>query len=175
MADSNQIFICDEHLMVNKFYQPSNLMNEENTYKYKLAMNHHNILEQKDFEYYNRCVERFIHLLENDSPKIYLHIRHLITNEKYEEEKDDILKEFIDFDEFMAKNCQSSLKGLFFILVKDKKESNEFRGELLYDSNITGSKIFIIYVNNQFIDAGETFIEDDKEVTFITETIKNHI
>ena len=174
MADSKEGFICDEHLMVNHFYQPVEKMDEDNTYKYKLAMNHHNILEPKDAEYYNRCIQRFRELIINDDQKAYLHIRHLITKEKYEIEKQTILQEIIDFDTFIYEYSKSSLKGLYFILVKDKKNNESFHQELLYESLTTGSKIITIFVNPHFVDAGEIFIgEYYNEVLFIKEQIQN--
>jgi hypothetical protein len=45
MASSDKQFICDEHIMLNRFYQPPNLMEFENTYQAHLATNHHNITE----------------------------------------------------------------------------------------------------------------------------------
>ena len=190
MADSKENFICDEHLMVNTYYQPLEIMNAENTYKYKLAMNHHNILELKDMEYYNRCIERFRSLLNCDNNKIYIHIRHLVTSEKYETEKDEILKEFIDFDDFITSSFKGSLKGIYFILIKDKLNSSELdihsssssstrlqpNGELIHESKKTGTRIYTLNVNRDFIDAGETFIgEYYKEVLYIKNEILNFI
>jgi hypothetical protein len=175
MADSREGFICDEHLMVNCFYQPPHLFNEENTYRYKLAMNHHNILESKDADYYHRCIQRFRELMENqDIPKIYLHIRHLVTLETYEKEKETILKEFADFDQSIQQRYPGSLKGLFFILVKDKKEFREHRELLLETPN--GSHIWILYVNRDFVDAGETFMGNfEKEVLFLKNEIQHFL
>lgn len=166
MAESRQGFVCDEHLMVNRFYQPLYLMNEENTYQYKLAMNHHNITEPKDAEYYSRCIQRFRELLQKDTPKRFLHICPLVTLEKYDAEKEEILTKCQSFDSFL------SLKGLYFILVKDKKNPSECRGELIHESHTTGSKIFVLYVNPHFVDAGETFMgEYEQEVLFIQKEI----
>ena len=193
MADSKESFICDEQLMVNTYYQPPELMNAENTYKYKLAMNHHNIFELKDMEYYNRCIERFRSLLNCDNNKIYIHIRHLVTREKYETEKDEILKEFIEFDDFITSRFKGTLKGIYFILIKDKLNSSvcdstsssepdihstrlQPNGELIHESKKTGTRIYTLNVNRDFIDAGETFMgEYYKEVLYIKNEILNFI
>jgi hypothetical protein len=98
MADSRHGFVCDEHLMVNVFYQPLDMLDVENTYKCRLAMNHHNITETKDKEYYTRCVERFRELVASDYEKVYLHICPVITLQMYEEKKAEIVEEIIEFD-----------------------------------------------------------------------------
>ena len=119
MADSRNGFICDEHLMVNLYYQPEDQSDPENTYKWYLAMNHHNILEQKDTEYYERCVQRYRELMTFDEPKIYLHICPLITMEKYNDTKENIFHELTSFDQFMYEFTNGTSRGLFFIMVRD--------------------------------------------------------
>ena len=172
MADSNQGFICDEHLMVNMFYQPENEQNVENTYQYKLAMNHHNIKETKDHEYYTRCVDRMRDIFNKDSNKIYLHICRLITLERYEREHEDLLIQLKNFDEFIGYHVKGSLKGLIFILVKNKNNDNPSIRELLYESEKTKTKIFIVFTNPHFIDAGEDFMGNCyEEIDFIKNKI----
>lgn len=158
MADSRNGFICDEHLMVNTYYQPEDQADPENTYKWYLAMNHHNILEQKDTEYYERCVQRYRELMSSDDPKIYVHICPLISMESYQQNKEDVFKELTDFDQFVYGFAKGTCRGLFFIMVRDDAGEQEKKINLFFTSLVTHTKIYIVYTNGQFIDAGESFM-----------------
>lgn len=158
MADSREGFICDEHLMVNTYYQPEDQADPENTYKWYLAMNHHNILEQKDTEYYERCVQRYRELMTSETSKIYVHICPLIRIETFNETKENIFQELMDFDQFMYDFTKGGCRGLFFIMVRDDAREHENRGSPFFTSLVTNTKIYIIYTNGQFIDAGESFM-----------------
>ena len=171
MADSREGFICDEHLMVNVFYQPVDMLDVENTYKCRLAMNHHNITETKDKEYYTRCVERFRELVVSDDDKIYLHICPVITFQMYEEKKAEIVKEIVEFDCFVHKTMNNKCKGLVFIIARD----DTFRTEQL-DILSTGTRMYVIYANRNFIDAGEVFMGNyHEERMFIESKIRETI
>jgi hypothetical protein len=172
MADSNQGFICDEHLMVNVFYQPVDMLDVENTYKCRLAMNHNNITETKDTEYYTRCVERFRELVASDYDKIYLHICPVITLQQYEETKEEMVKEIVEFDRFVHKTMNHRSEGLVFIIARDNSSEYTFRTEQL-DMLSTGTCIYVIYANRGFIDAGEVFMGNyHEEVMFIESKIR---
>jgi len=174
MIDMNNIFICDEILIANKYYQPQIDMDSNIAYKWYLAMNHHNILEEeKDREYYSRCITRFQQLMKTENKKIFLHICPLILLDKYNEIKNEIKKELDDFDNFIFDFSNYKMKGLIFIMVRDDNNINKIKGELLYFSEITKTKIFIIYTNKDFIDAGEIFMgNNNEEQIFIEEIIK---
>ena len=154
MADSKNNFICDEHLMVNKYYQPPELEDVENTYKCYLAMNHHNILDTKDYEYYTRCVLRITNLLLSSSVKCYIHITHLITKNKYIEDIDLIHTECICFHTFME-TVTTNIYGLFFIMVREDDIQHPHI-EITYNRN--NQTIYVLYANKHFIDAGECFM-----------------
>jgi hypothetical protein len=170
--DTTHGFICDEHLMVNTHYQPAENSHPENTYQYYLAMNHHNILLKGDYEYYERCCQRFKQIMISPSSIVFVNIQPLIPFEMYhsQETKDNILYEIQSFDNFLYDtHCQcalgeGSITGLYFIMVQ--LESHHHKGEFEYTNEIiqyecmknTKSRIHIIYVNADFIDAGETFM-----------------
>jgi len=172
MMDSKDGFICDEHLMVNLFYQPTDKMDIDNTYQYYLAMNHHNIKEGKDYDYYCRCVDRFNTLINDSSIlKTYVHITPLITTEKYQETQELIIDECKEFDLFLNNKSNQTTKGIFFILVKNL-ELEHFTQSLLYQSHDTNTKIYLVNTNRHFIDAGEKFMGNSHyETEFIRETI----
>lgn len=174
MRDSKEGFICHEYLMVNSFYQPPFLMNVENAYQFNLAMNHHNIINKEDYDYYNRCVGRFRELMTCDKEKIYVHIRHLITQDKYNTEKQTILKEFTEFDEFMSYHIKTPVKGLIFIMVRGGDET--YSGEINFQSEKTGTKIYTVFANRQLVDAGEIFLGNcNEEIAFIEDKIKESL
>jgi len=176
MADSRNGFICDEHLMVNLYYQPVDQPDPENTYKWYLAMNHHNILEQKDTEYYERCVQRYRELMTFDEPKIFLHICPLITMEKYNDTKENIFHELTGFDNFIYNFTNGTSRGLFFIMVRDDTGEQENKCSLFFTSLKTNTKIYIIYTNGQFIDAGESFMGNcHEEREYIEQVIRKEI
>jgi len=172
MADSRKGFVCDEHLMVNVFYQPLDMLDVENTYKCRLAMNHHNITEIKDKEYYTRCVERFRELVTSDYEKVYLHICPVITLQMYEEKKAEMMKEIIEFDRFVNDSMNRLCKGLVFIIARDDSPEYSFRTEKM-DILPTGTCIYVIYANRGFIDAGEIFMGNwSQETAFIQDKIR---
>lgn len=175
MADINNIFICHEDLIVNNYYQPLNIPNPEVAYKWYLAMNHHNILE-KDREYYNRCIHRFQELMKTENKKVFLHICPLILLDKYNEIKDEIIKELNIFDEFIYINSNGIIRGIIFIMVRDDNNIYKIKGELLFFSELTKTQIYIVYANKNFIDAGEIFMGNNiEEEIFIEEIIKKEI
>jgi hypothetical protein len=175
MTDINNNFVCDENLIVNTYYQPLNIPNPEIAYKWYLAMNHHNILEnEKHKEYYNRCIHRFQEVIKTENEKFFLHICPLILLDKYNEIKDEIKKSLDDFDDFIYNYSNYKIKGLIFIMVRDDNSINTKKGELLYFSEITKTQIYIVYANKNFIDAGIRFMGDNnEEELFIEEIIKN--
>jgi hypothetical protein len=161
--------------MVNVFYQPVDMLDVENTYKCRLAMNHHNITETKDTEYYSRCVERFRELVASDYDKIYLHICPVITLQRYEETKEEMVKEIVEFDRFVNETMNHQSEGLVFIIARYDSPEYTFRTEQL-DMLSTGTCIYVIYANRDFIDAGEVFMGNyHEERMFIESKIREAI
>jgi hypothetical protein len=135
-----------------------------------LAMNHHNIKEEKDYDYYNRCWRRLETMLKTTTEKVFLHISPVITANTYNENKSDIIKEMIDFDIYM-KTKTENIKGMFFILVKESSPSSGEK-RCLYKTE-EGSEIWKLSVSEGFIDAGENFMGDCNEIlSFIENSIK---
>jgi hypothetical protein len=178
----NEGFICEENIIFNRFYQDEKKMDEINTYQYNLAMNHHNILEEKDNQYYRRCIERFQSLLCLNEPKMFIHITPLIVKD-IEYNIQYYLDECIDFYHFMKKQNdshhhadkkeQNIIIGLFYIIVKDLLETHP-KMNVIYENyeQYSKCKIYVLYTNIDFIDAGETFMGNYNEEE---EMIKNTI
>jgi len=186
--DTNNGFICDEHLMVNTHYQPAENSHPENTYQYHLAMNHHNILLSGDYEYYERCCQRFSQIMTSPNDIVFVNIQPLIPLEMYycQETKENILEDIQSFDNYLYDTrqsalAQSSIIGLYFIMVQ--LDSHNHEGEFEYTNEIiqyecmknTKSRIHIIYVNADFVDAGETFMGNcHNEREYIENIIKSY-
>jgi hypothetical protein len=111
-----------------------------------------------------------------DEPKIYLHICPLITMEKYNDIKENIFQELTDFDNFMYEFTNGTGRGLFFIMVRDDAGEQENKCSLFFTSLKTNTKIYIIYTNSQFIDAGESFMGNcHEEREYIEQVIRTEI
>jgi hypothetical protein len=173
MSESTNGFICDEYIQMNTYYQPKNKWNAENTYQYGLAMNHRQITNIEDYDYYTRCVQRFReHIIDSIDPKIYIHITPLITSESYVNNEKNIFNECELFDDYIFNHVKGEISGLIFIMVKTEKDF--FNTELLHTSTQSGTRFYVIYTNRDFIDAGETFMGNYYyEQQFIENTILN--
>jgi hypothetical protein len=172
--DSEEGFICDEHLMVNTYYQPQDNPHPNNTYQYQMAMNHHNILLKDDYEYYQRCVQRFTNLQESINPIIFVNIQHVISFADFEKSREHILECIQNFDNFLYTTyCGTHththtptprITGLYFIMVQDSPHPEEphqihSNEKIQYECmKNTNSRIHLVFVNRDFIDAGETFM-----------------
>ena len=178
--DSEEGFICDEHLMVNTYYQPEDNPQPNNTYQYKLAMNHHNILLKGDYEYYERCSQRFRNLWGAKNSLIFVNIQPVIPFVEFEKNKENILSSIQNFDNFLYNTycgeCAPSMDsptipcitGLYFIMVQDAPESlSDVESSHIQHSHQiiqyecmknTNSRIHILFVNRDFVDAGEIFM-----------------
>ena len=180
-TDNNENkIICDETILFNNYYEkifnniliPKNLSNSYDTYKYFLAMNHKNIID--NYDYYLRCIGRFNYLMKEDtSNKLYLHITPIISIEEYIEKKDIILIEFNDFHNFILDyNKFGSIKGLFIIVIKDNIENSYLENIQCSENN----NIYLFRVKKDFIDAGEIYYQPHNflETKMLLDLIKNN-
>jgi hypothetical protein len=158
----------DEHLKANLFYQPKMNVDPLNSYHYHLAMNHHNIMVPKDFDYYTRCVERFRNEIKSNTSKMFVHISQLFTIDHYQANCENILQECRDFQDFLQKKIlQNSplsgdvtIRSLYFIMILDNLETAP--NLTIIDESIENTtfkhKIYLLKTNHEFMDAGETFM-----------------
>jgi hypothetical protein len=170
MATSKERFVCDEHILFNHRYQPSDRLNETNTYQYRLAMNHRDITKPEDYQYLQRCVERFKELSQSSLPKKYIHITPLVKLEDYDGDGE----RYKQFDDFICSAVKGPISGIIFVMVRTNDA--EFRTELLptQPTTTTGTQIYVIYTNKDLVDAGETFIGNyHREQQFIESVILN--
>ena len=165
-------YICDEEPFINHFYQPEDRRDEQNTYQYHLVIAHHNIMEENDYQYYMRCIDRFRNLLDSHQHKMSVYISPLLV-ENVEESICAEYRDCLQFYNFMFEKHKSVLSdssslsnspplyiGLFIILFQDKLE-NHPKLELMYekfDESGGKCKIYTLRTNGGFLDGGETYM-----------------
>jgi len=173
--------ICDETIYENHYYQtlyseytkriPHPLsINNGDTYAHLCAMNHRDIRTPETQEYYERCIARFYGLY-NKPNVMGLYIHPAITEEEYAVQKEDLLLEFREFyEQILAVNNWSAT---FFIMVRTNHpypitdyKSNVI--ECVYENENANAntnenktmRIYVVYTNRDFIDAGEIFMQN---------------
>jgi hypothetical protein len=157
MAENQNHRICDEYLVINRHYQPPELLNAENSYQYYLAMNHYLITDTDHRDYYMRCIERFRKAIQQPHRKIFIHICPLISEDRFNQTKYSVLQEITEFDRFIYEKTKHTCHGLYFIMVKKRGIQHPEKQDVI-EMFENGSKVFLIYTNEHFLDAGETFM-----------------
>lgn len=199
--DGTVTFICDETVIVNTYYDtyPISVVNysiplqrPHDTYAHNLLMNHHNIFTEKDFEYYQRCIQRFNLLLTQPTkPTVYLYIHPALSVLEYEMHKMTLVDEFKAFQLFLQNKYPNTYpKGLILIPVKTQHPypitdvypctiNTLYEGFYISDFynprdpvNNPEVSISVVYMNKDFIDAGEIFM---RNAYIETEQIMNYI
>jgi hypothetical protein len=182
-TQSSQHFICEEHILYNRYYQdkfnndelfiPWSLRTPNDTYAYFLALNHRNILCEEDHEYFKRAIERFDIMISSCEKKLYLYIHPILTSDEYNTMKTDLLREFVSFQSYMSSlNKMYKMHGLFIIIVKSSSGVDFDRTcniENIYISKELGYSINVIHTHAEFIDAGKIFMQNNDELE--TDTI----
>jgi hypothetical protein len=175
LIDSVKPFNVTGNCIINTHYNPiDEISNDFNMYDLKLALIHHDIFKNEDYEYYKRCINRFKNILESNDRKLYLYIHNIIGINEYNETKDDIIMEFINFNEFIKTKSQN-IEGLFFILVKtNMKHTDKIHCSI--EKVNSNPFIYIMMTNDGFADLGEIFYGFMiNETKLIIDTIKSHL
>ena len=152
------VFVCNEEIIYNSYYAPKKIVetNSIHTYDYPLAFNHKKLCNLDDYDYYKRCINRFYTLLSNNQPKMYLYINKLISIQEYNIKKEEIVKEFIDFNKFI-KTHYNNIIGTFFIIVKDNIDFCKLEK---IESDINSHHIYTLFTTKRLMDTGEIFMGD---------------
>lgn len=152
MTDCIKTHICNEGSHVNTYYEKY-YKNNISTYDYKLLINHKYLNDNNNFEYYKRCINRLYDLFNSDVKKYYIYFHHIMGLNDYENNKENIFNEFDNFSEYIITKTKN-IFGLYFILIKHNHKQNIKSYKIKETSYY---KIFIIYCNDDFIDAGRPF------------------
>jgi hypothetical protein len=176
---NNNRFVCNETILYNTYYQekfsknelliPDKLQLPNDTYAYHLALNHRNILCDTDYEYFERCIERFKKIIQSPEEKMYLYIHPVLSISEYELKKEELINQLTSFQEYMS-SITSLIKGLFIIVVRtnfDHPVINHLP-KIIEKIEITeyvkDCSIYILYTHKNFIDAGEIFMQQNYEL-----------
>lgn len=188
--------ICNETIYENIYYKTKSARNLANptvripeplsiengdTYAHLLAMNHRNIYKPETREYYERCISRFYDRWDNPeinsmtTPVVGIYIHPTITENEYSEQSPQLVAEF---REFYEKTMPQHWSALFFLMVRTTHpypitdHIQEVVQSIYIDNTLdTASprhiRIYAVYTNRDFVDAGEIFmhnayIETDK-------------
>ena len=167
-TDDSQ-FICDETVYVNSYYQPPWKKHPINTYQYWLGINHRNIKDPEDIDYYKRCIARMEEFLYTLSPtkKIYLHISPVMTQEEWTKAEESKIKECVQFNQFICNESVNPLYGIMFLLVL----GNTNETKILKMKEMGNAKLFIMETNAAFIDGGECFMGENTNETQLINSI----
>jgi hypothetical protein len=152
------ILVCEEKIIFNTFYTPENIVNncDINTYNYHLALNHKSLFNTEDFSYYERCIERFNKLLVSNHPKMFVYVHKMLCKNEYDENKDDIINEFLEFNNFM-KSHTDNIIGTFFIIVKDDIDFCKLEKTNCLEKS---HNIYTLYTTKRLMDTGEILMGD---------------
>jgi len=166
-CDNEVKVLNTEQVLINKYYQKDLVINT--TYHFELAMNHKNILNTDDRNYYYRCIDRLYKQLNSNEKKLLLHISIIIGINEYNATRDSIIKEMIEFNTYISQNFAHTF-GLFFVLVKHTSASSE---KIYSDATVD---IYKIETNPDFLDGWTPFGGDsDKETAIITNIVKSYL
>lgn len=164
VIDGKKFHICYEVAEVNTYYETN--MDNIQTYNFKLAMNHYNI--KNDIEYYKRCINRLYELLESDFKKYYLYFHPIIGINDFNNNNENILNEFKDFDKYITEKTKN-IFGIYFILIKHNENIKSIK--LKETSTYI---VFILYCNDDFLDGNGPFMgNNDVEKDEVFKILKN--
>ena len=116
IIDNTKYHICNESTQINTYYETYYKNDPTNTYtyKYKLALPHHNLNNVDTHEYYQRCIVRLYELFEMDIRKYYIHFYPIVGIYEFINNKDQMLIEFDIFSQFII-NQTTNIFGIYFI------------------------------------------------------------
>ncbi len=167
IIDNTKTHICNEVVQVNIYYE-SNIDNN-NTYNYKLALNHHNLNNNENYEYFQRCINRLYELLETNIKKYYIYFHPILGINDFENNKEKILNEFDDFNQYIISKTEN-IFGIYFILIRHTENIKSIKLKEMQNYNV-----FILYCNDTFLDGGAPFTGnhdiEQKEVLTILRNI----
>lgn len=136
------------------------------TYASLCVINHRNILEEDTQSYYARCVSRWSelspsHVPTHVPPHVHgLYIHPTMTEPEYSAQRETLVAEFLRFKRDVLPEWTSIL---FFIMVRTEHPypiTQYVDSFLEIVAEDAGVKIVRVYTNEDFIDAGEIFMQN---------------
>ena len=126
-------YICDEKFIYNTYYEsyfnketksifiPYPISAPKDAYGYNMLMNHKNILQQENKEYYERCIVRWNELLESTNEKIGIYIHPIMCYEKYNTQQFQIREMITEFHMNMQTQTEN-YRGIYVIPIRYLQE-----------------------------------------------------
>jgi hypothetical protein len=177
---SSRKIICKESICVNTHYEfsdnsdmslyiPRPLSASRDVYGYKMMINHHNIKEIRNQEYFSRCVGRWKTIPNQKTLSFYIHAS------VFYEEFESIRSTLIDELRRSHKSIRANMKndGIYVIPVKTPYEyppnhcCTYVLEEQPDDESAPGCRICILWANRDFVDAGEIFMGNSYVETYV--------
>jgi hypothetical protein len=169
---------CRELPNVNKHYEHAMTagvtedLTNRSTYHLQLALTHHDMASEEDYEAFARRIDRLELLLKQDRKKVYVYIHPIIGINDYLKGHSALVDTFLTFSQFMARRS-TNIFGLFFIVVKGERGAEAGSSIQILATDLCS--VYVIYVNACFVDAGAPFSGDcEHEITLIAEIIEAH-
>jgi hypothetical protein len=168
------LHICNETIYRNDYYQEHPLIQDQiripkplsiqngDTYAHTCLMNHRDIHETDTQDYYHRCIDRFQNLLQcpPTHPVVAIYIHPTLTEGEFAEQRQQLQH---DFARFQMDTIPTHWTVVFFWIVRTEHPYpiTDYKShviETVVDTPHT--KMYIVYTNRDFIDAGEIFMQN---------------
>ena len=160
--------VAVENYLYNKLYGN----NENGLYHTKIGLNHYDLNNKDNYDYFIRCVDRFNNLLENPDKKIFLYLNPIISSD----EISNTINNINIFSNYF-KTITNNFCIIYYILVYTENNNSSFD---IYD-NSENKLIVIINCNKNFIDyysfdiSYHSNTESDIICNIINDVINNNI
>lgn len=168
LCDGTKTHVCNENVVYNKYYEneyiPDKIENKIGTYGMKLALTHHDIRKEHDYQYFQRCIQRFKKILSLPQQKFYLYVHPIMGMVDYQENMmyGGLLTYFNAFSDYLKTRTANSV-GIFFVVVKNDARKGEV--EVLFENEDV--VVHTLFANQNLIDGGAVYSGD-----FYTEQYK---
>lgn len=180
ISSNDPLLICDETVYYNTYYaeyklspyhttQPLSM--PKDTYSYPLLMNHHKMMDPEVQSYFHRCIGRLERLLSSPKQKMYLYIHPALSVKEWNTHRSGLMDELLAFQQFLHDRYpQTYPRGLLFLPIKTEHPYpiTDYYPTVLEEVHNTLSatdgnpqcSIYLVYMNRDFIDAGEVFMRN---------------
>jgi hypothetical protein len=159
MIDNEKVFLCNEVAHVNTYYETNK--DNRSTYDYKLALNHHNLDVEKDYQYYERCISRLYELFKTDIKKYYLYFHPFMGINYFKANKDNVLKEFDKFNNYIIRKTKN-IFGLYFIMISHTQDTIS-----VVLKETPTYKVFVIHAHHNLFTSTSPFSKELAEILSI--------
>lgn len=127
-------------------------------YDGKMFYHHNPLCNEKQYQYYCRCVNRFKHLLQLPEHKLFIMI---FVNGEYDSHQDSFPKEITEFNTQFAKH--TSNYTLLVIIHYSNKQQN-YHTFTVYENKDTDNNIHVLELHTVSASNGVEFVNNNDNV-----------